>query len=405
MRLSRCILLAVIVLCAAPGLVHAKASSYSKAASGSKVLYLLLDDLGYNVNRLLTLQGLSAKPSSTQPDALIVLGATDFREPPRAIRWLGRGGLLVLAPPLYDESGHCKDFTFGSIMIRRVFRFDHEDSSRAINDPKIKMRAHACVTKPPGNATVLAKTDEGAIVYHVPHAGGTVLVLAHETMIQNMTLDRDDLAVILRRYFARRLPGGARISFLEEHRGGQIWRMLKRAHLLPLFFHGLFFLVLVYWKITPRFGDADPFEPARRRAFSEHARALGGLHQAVGASGYVLARLYDRFRQKLRLRPDKAGSAKTGLAQALSIQGQKERKALAQTLATRTRGDADEIESLLAQVQYAATDGSKDAKSAQRDYRLAVRLAELSRAAGLTAKKDSPKKDSAKKDSRPTETM
>lgn len=381
LRRHRPPLAATLLLCLAamswPSAVAraANPSSYSKGPGGTKVLYLFLEDLGYRLRRVFSLGDLGATAQHPAADVALAIGEVEAHAARKALAWARAGGVLVLAPQLLDESGQCKDVKFAALKIERVFRFDHENTSKAVIDEKLLVRPAACVLKVPPTGRALARTKSGAIAFEHAVGKGKLLVLAHEDMLRNFRLDRDDLTVLLRRWLQVNAPLRARVAFFERHVGGQFWDMLKKANMLPLLLHALVLLLLIYWMVTPRFGDADPFEPAPRRAFAEHARALGVLYQRSGASAYALAQIYERFVRRLRYRGQ-------GARQETAVAA--ERAALAQRLATRTGRQADDVESLLTQVeQAAAQQTAKDAKGVLRDYRLATALSGLARAAGV----------------------
>lgn len=353
----------------------ANPSSYSKGPGGTKVLYLFIEDLGYRLRRVFSLDDLEATSQHPAAEVAVAIGEVEAHAARKALAWARKGGVLVLAPQLLDESGQCKDVTFGDLKIERIFRFDHEGTSKAVIDDKLLVRPAACVLKVPPTGRALARTKTGAIVFEHDVGKGKLLVLAHEDMLRNFRLDQDDLAVLLRRWLQVNALARARVAFFERHAGGQFWDMLKKANMLPLLLHGLLLLLLIYWMVTPRFGDADAFEPAPRRAFAEHARALGVLYQRSGASAYALSQIYERFLRRLRYRGQGARSESAAAA---------ERADLAQRLATRTGRRAADVESLLGRVEQAAAQQvAKDAKGTLHDYRLAAALTGLARAAGV----------------------
>ncbi len=373
---------AAALLVAAPSAAQTPASSYSKSSSGTKVLYLFLEDLGYRTRRIFSVDELSGGLKRPAMDVVLFVGAVDPRTARRALAWARSGKLIIFAPPLVGKGGHCKEVSFSTVTIKRKLNLGGKNETHAEIDPKLKLRHAACVVEAPETSRVLVSTKSGALVFEHAVGQGKLLVLAHDDLLTNFTLDDDDLAVIVRRWMAVNAKPQARVAYFEHHQGGALWKMLKKAHLLPFFFQGLLFLVFVLWKITPRFGDADTLTPVRRRAFAEHARSLGTLYQRAGASGYALMQIYDRFVRRLRYREGGAGVSTPRVSGAA---GAAERAALAERLATRTGGDAADVDSLLAQVEYAAEPQQpKDARGAQRDFRLASAISDLARRAGMT---------------------
>jgi len=350
----RVVALALVLGASAPAMARpAGPTSLSKRPGGTKVLYLLLADLGYRPRRVFTREGL-------EPFGVAVaLGPQLRRDARRLARWVRGGRLLIFAPPLADERGICKGVELGELKIERKFRFDKERTTKA-EAADLRLGANPCVITAPAGGRVLARTDDGAVVLERQLGRGWVLLLAHAELLTNGKLDRDDIAVLLRRWLARRAERGARVAFVERRRGGQLWQLLERANLLPFLGHGLLLLLLIYWRVTPRFGDADAFEPAQRRAFSEHARALGTLWRRAGGSAHALGQIYERARGRLR----QGG-------------GRGQQRTLAASIAARSGRDADEVQQLLGAVQQVTARADGGGGDPQRDLRLARQLAAL----------------------------
>ena len=372
----------VLALCAVGGEASAAPSTYSEQGNGSKVLYLLLQDLGYQTVRVFDVEDLD--PSA---HALVTLGSAEGREGERILSWLKPGRALVIAPPLVEDEGYCKEVRIGSLKVQRRGRVAFEKTDEKTQHVDLKLRESACTLVAPSTATVLAGTTDRTLAFEHAAEAGRMLVLAHDDMLVNANLDSDDIAVLLRRWLSTHVPDKGKVVFLETRAGGQLWEMLRRANLVALLLHGLIFLLLLYWMLAPRFGDPLPGAVATRRAFAQHAAALGHLYQRRGASAYLLKQLYDRFLARLVGRVTKSGAAGTS-AHTPVRDARQNRARLATLVSTRTGRDPASVESTLAQVEY--TVGSPDVvdpKEAQRHFRLAQSLAALQRGSTVTGGK------------------
>lgn len=354
-----------------PPPARASRSSFSPAGHGSKVFYLLLEDLGYKVNRAFDLREVDP---STQ--LLVAIGPPESpQQGARLLAWVSAGKLLLLAPPLEGEGTYCQSYKLGSMRITRRLSLTGSSGGQASGPAGLKLRPSACVLRAPPSATVVAGRPDRALAFEHSADRGRILVLAHEDLLVNENLDRDDLVVLVRRWLNAQLPGASRVTFLEQKQGGQLLDLLKRSNLTLFAVHGLLWLLLLYWALAPRFGDPFPPPASTRRAFAEHARALGALYRHRGASGHMLRQQFERFLARL-----------TGRGERRVLGGMRPpeirpgRQALANMVATRTGRDADSVEALLAQLDRAMQESAgRDPRQIQRHFRLSQSLAALQR--------------------------
>jgi hypothetical protein len=353
----------------------AASSSYSRYHGGAKALYLLLEDLGYRTSREFSFLDLG-----DDVDVLVQIGPPLSKTPmKKIIRWVREGHTLVLALPLASEIfSYCEEVRYDTLVLKR---------SRVIKtkSPKhadLEVRPSGCVLKAPAGSEVLVGSEEEALAVHLPLDKGKILLLAHEDLLINDNLHRDDLVVAIRRWLSDHAPARGKVVFLEQRGGmaglGDIVGMLRRANLDAFLLHGLIWLLMLYWCLAPRTGDPVPVFSATRREFSQHARALGHLYQRRRASAHVLKHQYERFLDRL------LGRTEPGLAQSLGAGARakrglrQNRTALASLIATRTAREPDNVESILAQVEYtSSSSGPEDAKDVQRHFRLSQSLAAL----------------------------
>lgn len=365
---ARWILLGLTLLLASPA--AARPSSYSRFPGGTKALYMLLSDLGYRTHRIFETGKLDSGV-----DLLVLAGSVSEREGETILGWVRRGNGVILAPSVFDEKGHCSEIRLGSLVLKRR-RPQKKGAGTA--HAELNLRPSACILSTPARGIPLVGTQEATVAVDLPLGKGKALVLAHQDLLVNANLDRDDLVVLIRRWLSDHLPAKARVAFLEEQRQAMgLLSMLRRAGLSLFLLHGLVWLVLLYWALAPRFGDPSAARPQTRREFSQHARALGHLYQHRRASAHVLRYQYERFVDRVLGRSDPA-SRRAGLV-ARSREGLRDnRSSLSTVIATRTGRDADQVESVLAQVHY-ILDSTEPVmqRDLQRHFRLSQSLAAL----------------------------
>jgi hypothetical protein len=364
---------------------RAAASTFSGYRGGAKAVYLLLDDLGYRTSRIFDFQEVDK-----EIDVLMQIGPDASAPVNDALAWVRKGHQLVLALPLAELSGVCADVRYGSLTLRR---HKPKDLTKTTKHPDLKIRKSECALKVPQGGKALVGTDGAALAVHLPLGKGEVLLLAHEDLLINANLNKDDLAVVLRRWLSDNAPARGKVAFFEQ-RGegagvGTIVSMMRRAGLGPFLLHGIVWLLLLYWALTPRFGDPRPVERSTRREFSQHARALGHLYQRRRSSAQALKHQYVRFLNKVLGRAE-GGGVNTG-AGARKRRGLRDnRAALSALIATRTGRDPDGVESLLAQVEYTVTSAEQaDTKDVQRHFRLGQSLAALQHSSAARTKRRS----------------
>ncbi|MCB9557119.1 MAG: DUF4350 domain-containing protein [Deltaproteobacteria bacterium] len=338
----------------------AASTSISRDGDGKLIFYLLLEDLGYQVQRSSDIDRLDANH-----DLVIVLGESDLLKSQRIESWLKQGKALLYAPPLFVDE-HCARVDFAGLQLERSGKAAFSPAAKGFNKP-INLRSAMCaIDLKKGDNMVVGKDQRGLAVERA-HGRGLALLLAHQGLVVNASVGDDDLIVAVRRWIGAAVPPRGRILFIDDRQAGKLTELLKKANLVPLVLHGLLALFLLYWLLTPRFGESDPEPSPIRRRFAQHAEALGNLYLRAGSSRHALAAFYQRVCEKLagRLSGTERGQ---------------QRVQLARLIATRSGRNVDSVDSLLAQIEYAIGESSlPDAREIQRHFRLCQALAELER--------------------------
>ncbi|MCA9666350.1 MAG: DUF4350 domain-containing protein [Myxococcales bacterium] len=372
----------------------AHGSTYDRGPAGTMVLYALLSDIGYKVVRLF-----EARELTGSMRVAVAVGQISSERAKKLIAWAKRGRTLIIAPPLVAGDGLCGNLELADLEVKRKRSLSDIKST---TDKKLEVRSAVCLLDPPKTARVLlqSKDGKGALAFEHAVGEGRMLVLAHANLLTNRYLATDDVVVVLRRFVAKHAVVGDTIAFLEAARAGQMWRAMQRAGMLPLMGHALLWLLMIYWVFGPRFGETQRGEQARRREFSQHARALGSLYLGAQVSGYALRQQYERFRANVFGSEHGRGGAAAGGVRVAPVasagaggsepdaasnaaHASRRRAALAALVATRSGRDVESVQSLLEQIESAtAQDRPSDPKLVHRHYRLSQSLAELSHSAG-----------------------
>jgi hypothetical protein len=166
------------------------------------------------------------------------------------------------------------------------------------------------------DADVLLEREGQPYGVSVEHGLGTVVLFPDDWLFVNASLPVADNAIFLEALLA---DLGGRVELVDAWAGAGAddpLESIRRTHLTPAVVQLLLLILALYLWRGVRFGrPRDPI-PASRRAFVQHATAMGHQygraratgHAAAAYAGWVLERLRDRY-------PIAAGSGLHGLAQ------------------------------------------------------------------------------------------
>jgi len=148
--------------------------------------------------------------------------------------------------------------------------------------------------------------NSGIQAASLPIGSGYLIVCATDDPFTNEAVRGSASAILATRILESGVVVGP-ISFGEHlNRSGSPggFRLLFDPDLRPFTLQLLIFLVLFLWATARRFGPSEPNPPGRRRATSEHARALGELYLRRNHGTHVLARYLDYARERSGLSPN-----------------------------------------------------------------------------------------------------
>ena len=208
------------------------------------------------------------------PAPLIVPAAASGRLP--RLKAVVPGGRLVkLAPPPAPASGKDED------------QEDYDGDEVAYTPP----------------ATLLARGKTPYAVESSYAGGGRAIVLADDRLLTNASLLVDDNARLLIELLR---PGGPKLELAGELTGlvsQNPVTSVQRSRLGPAMLQAALLILLFYAYVGIHFGRPVDPAAASRRAFAEHARAIGllygrtraGRHALESYGGYALERMRERL--------------------------------------------------------------------------------------------------------------
>jgi hypothetical protein len=292
-----------------------KSYPWPRSPSGTDGVLELLRARGFEAEQ--RVGALDAFGDDTQHGALVVVmlgdsGATEAEW--KAIdEWVQGGGRLVLAgahiPPWLDATIQY-DSAADTIAPTRVT----DEFAGSYPVPYVMVPETAVLST--ANDHVLLARDDDPYAVRYDRGAGTVVVLADDNLFINATLPVADNAIFLESLL-RDL--GRRVEFVDawaDIGADDPFESIRRTHLTAAVVQLLLLIIALYLWRGIRFGrPRDPIPPSRR-AFVQHAVAMGHQygraratgHAAAAYAGWVLDRLRDRY-------PIAAAAGLHGLAQ------------------------------------------------------------------------------------------
>ena len=245
-------------------------SSYRSDASGTRALYLLLEEMGQKPRR-------TTRPVPAVPGAVLVCvepSGYPLDRDQELLEWVRAGGTLIFAPAAPTTERESRT--------RRPRVTDHQSLTDRLGLQAVTGAAPAAPAQGsplrealpgfakdeapwmwktvPKGARVLLGSEAGAVLLELPFGAGRVYALSAPAWLENGGIGEGD-----RLRLARFLLEPSRPVFFDEFRHGLAERpglgyVLSRYGLLPTACAGLLFLGLVAWRTTPR--EAEPPEEA-----------------------------------------------------------------------------------------------------------------------------------------------
>jgi hypothetical protein len=272
-----------------------RATTYSAGSGGAKAGYLLLQELGYHVDRWV-------KPhSELKPDAHTVLILADAERAPdekekASLESFVNGGGRVIATGLIGGMflpGNASEFNPEPKGLSKEYgALTPSAMTRAA--PKLSLIPYA--SWPKATAIPLYGTRDEVYAVQIPHGQGEMIWLASATPFTNAGIQlSNNLEFVLAAIGDRK---ETRVLFDEYVHGyGDHERRYGKTHPLrtALLLQSLVLAIALLFTFSRRSGPLRPVPPPSRLAPLEFVETLGGLYQQANAAAVAVDVCYQRF--------------------------------------------------------------------------------------------------------------
>jgi hypothetical protein len=249
-------------------------TSYDASSDGFRAAYLLLDELGYAVERSKRPAGGAARlllfPDASQDKAYLLDS------------WIREGGILILGVDKPEFAGHLGM----SLKIQTMADPGQESASGA---GIARLAGGTIRVEWPGQAgEVWAKAGEQPAVTMFQRGRGEIWLLNRPQLLTNRQLPQADNAVLLCRLAEAAVhKRSGKLAFDEYFHGMHerpgVAELLFEPPTLWVTLQGLALLGVVLWHFAPRFGTPRPAVVAsRRRSKEEFLDAMASLLERKG---------------------------------------------------------------------------------------------------------------------------
>lgn len=147
----------------------------------------------------------------------------------------------------------------------------------------------------------LISDENGLVLGKRRYGKGKIYILTLPDLVDNSYLYEDEDNY---QFFTNLLLAEGNNIFINEYVHGFMNRdnamsYYKNTLLSPIFNQILFFMVILIWSVSRRFGRIRPIVEPERTTNIEYVEAIGNLYKKAGLTGTALAPVYNQFRQHL----------------------------------------------------------------------------------------------------------
>jgi hypothetical protein len=258
-------------------------TSYDASDAGFRAAYLLLEELGYPVER-------SRRPSGGELRWVLAPGKMTTKDAESLDDWVQRGGIILLAPEdteLTEHLGLRVSIKNGPLPaplgpFKQRSRAKGDSYPARAPDVSTVFAGPTQVTGPPGLRT-WGEIDGQPLITIYPHGRGQVWLLHRPDVFSNANLRGGDNAVLacrLAEAMLKERPGG-KLAFDEYVHGlrdrPSATELLFRPPVLAVTLQVLLLGALALWHSGVRFGQLRSAPPGPRRSKEEFLEAMAEL--------------------------------------------------------------------------------------------------------------------------------
>ncbi|HEY3788222.1 MAG TPA: DUF4350 domain-containing protein [Urbifossiella sp.] len=283
-------------------------TSYDASSGGSRAAFLLLEDLGYPVER-------SRRPTGGNIRWVLFPGETTAKDATSLDDWIRRGGIVLLA--LNDEE-FAKQLGLNATVrggnpkatkespFFKLPHFREKGKTILAEAPEVsELSAGTLEVKGPSGGRAWGRIGGESLVSIYTHGRGQIWLLNRPDVFDNANLREADNAVLACRLaeamLAERLNG--RLVFDEYCHGlrdrPSVVDLLLRPPVLGITLEALVLTALVLWHSGIRFGPLKPAPPPARRSKEEFLDAMAELLARNGDRAEAFRTVRDAVLRKL----------------------------------------------------------------------------------------------------------
>ena len=287
---------------------HVEYTSYSAEERGTKALYLLLEELGYEPERLRASYHLGMR-SEGLAVVMVPNEPVDETDTEQLLEWVRQGNTLLFVP------GRRRTPLLNSLKLRLRQRLPREKSIAPFQATHLTDGIQELSVQS-GNRIRTARQDvvvrhfrdkAGVVVLSLLEGEGTVIVLSDPYLMTNAGLSEGDNLNLLVNILLTYAEDTKTVYIDEYHHGFErkptVLHLLKGTSFGWALVQVALAVILLMYSRARRFGRPKPVFREAHRSSMEYVTSLAGIYRTAQAADIALWNLYEQRLRSVR-RPD-----------------------------------------------------------------------------------------------------